>query len=313
MSLHSVDFQAAVPAGCCTPKATDIVPLTVIHRESAWRVPVVEADFTDRVIASQWTSPSVDGLRALTPDGTHVVGIFLKATSGGIAIDGQEIHRGTIPAGTVLVTHAGQQVTAEFTESCDSLHLHVQHDFAVEHGGASAGQVLADRGLAGFYRDDAIDKLARALLAANEAGCVAGCAEKLGAPMLARLFHLHRTSKRVDTRRTRIALQRWRLDRVSEYVQANIRGSITLADIAAAAGLSPMHFAAQFRAATGHKPHDYLLLCRIERAKTLLDDPSRSLIDIALAVGFRTQAHFTTVFKRVAGQTPSVWRGARTG
>ena len=69
-----------------------------------------------------------------------------------------------------------------------------------------------------------------------------------------------------------------------------------------------MHFAAQFRAATGYRPHQYLLLCRLERAKELMVDPSRSMLDIALDVGFHTQAHFTTVFKRLTGKTPGVWR-----
>ncbi|MFX4574059.1 AraC family transcriptional regulator, partial [Acinetobacter baumannii] len=45
---------------------------------------------------------------------------------------------------------------------------------------------------------------------------------------------------------------------------------ISLQDIAAAAGLSRMHFASQFRAATGMRPHDYLLRQRIRRAEHLL-------------------------------------------
>jgi len=107
---------------------------------------------------------------------------------------------------------------------------------------------------------------------------------------------------------TRITIQGWRLARVTDYVGANLDKPITLADIARAAGLSPMHFAAQFRAATGHKPHEYLQLCRIERAKELLDRGTLSLIEVALETGFRTQAHFTTVFKRFAGSTPHSWR-----
>jgi AraC-like DNA-binding protein len=83
---------------------------------------------------------------------------------------------------------------------------------------------------------------------------------------------------------------------------------ISLADLARVAGLSPMHFAAQFRLATGHRPHEYLQLRRIERAKRLLLQPNVSLIDIALQVGFRTQSHFTTVFKRYIGKAPSHWR-----
>jgi AraC family transcriptional regulator len=71
-----------------------------------------------------------------------------------------------------------------------------------------------------------------------------------------------------------------------------------------------MHFAAQFKAATGMRPHQYLLKRRIERAEELLKQSGISLVDVALTVGFQTQAHFTTVFKRFAGDTPHQWRSA---
>ncbi|MEW6148553.1 MAG: helix-turn-helix transcriptional regulator, partial [Pseudomonadota bacterium] len=85
---------------------------------------------------------------------------------------------------------------------------------------------------------------------------------------------------------------------------------ITLEHLAAVAGLSRMHFAAQFRAAVGMRPHEYLLKCRIERAQELLKQGDVSLVDTALTVGFQTQAHFTTVFKRFVGDTPYQWRSA---
>jgi AraC family transcriptional regulator len=47
---------------------------------------------------------------------------------------------------------------------------------------------------------------------------------------------------------------------------------------------------------------------RIERAQQLLAATSGGLVDIALSVGFQTQAHFTTVFKKIAGSTPYQWR-----
>ncbi|MBR0816714.1 helix-turn-helix domain-containing protein [Bradyrhizobium liaoningense] len=106
------------------------------------------------------------------------------------------------------------------------------------------------------------------------------------------------------------SLQKWRLKRVLQYVDENLAGKITLQDLAAVAGLSRMHFAAQFRVAVGMRPHDYLLNRRIERAQELLRRADVSLVDVALTVGFQTQAHFTTVFKRFAGDTPYQWRSA---
>ena len=62
-------------------------------------------------------------------------------------------------------------------------------------------------------------------------------------------------------------LQKRRMKRVTDHVDAHLSRRITLADMAAAAGLTRMHFAAQFRAATGMRPHDFVLQRRIERAQ----------------------------------------------
>jgi AraC family transcriptional regulator len=104
------------------------------------------------------------------------------------------------------------------------------------------------------------------------------------------------------------ALPKWRLMQVLTYIDTNIGEPITLANLAATAGLSRMYFAKQFRTTTGFRPHDFVLRKRIERAQQLLAATSDPLVDIALSVGFQTQAHFTTVFKNVVGSTPYQWR-----
>jgi AraC family transcriptional regulator len=65
-----------------------------------------------------------------------------------------------------------------------------------------------------------------------------------------------------------------------------------------------MYFAKQFRATTGMRPHDFIVGRRIARAQQMLAETSDALLDIALSVGFRTQGHFTTVFKKISGSTP---------
>ncbi|HTE80071.1 MAG TPA: AraC family transcriptional regulator, partial [Reyranella sp.] len=96
-------------------------------------------------------------------------------------------------------------------------------------------------------------------------------------------------------------LPKWRLKRVVDHVDAHLDRRVTLADMAAVAGLTRMYFAAQFRRTTGMSPHGYLLRRRVERAQELMRDPSQPLVQIALSVGFGTQPHFTTVFKRLVG------------
>lgn len=107
------------------------------------------------------------------------------------------------------------------------------------------------------------------------------------------------------------ALQKWRLKRVTEYVDGNLSKRVTLLDMAAVAGLSRMHFASQFRVATGIRPHEFLLSRRVRRAEELLQNTTMSIVEIALTVGFQTQAHLTTVFKRFVGCTPGRWRAIK--
>jgi transcriptional regulator GlxA family with amidase domain len=106
-------------------------------------------------------------------------------------------------------------------------------------------------------------------------------------------------------------LPKWRLKRVQVYMERNIGESLSLAELAAAAGLSRMHFAAQFRAATGLRPHSYLLHLRIAQAKMIMATSSMPLAQIALIVGFQAQSHFSTVFKRLTNETPACWRKAQ--
>jgi AraC family transcriptional regulator len=105
-------------------------------------------------------------------------------------------------------------------------------------------------------------------------------------------------------------LTKWRLKRVLSYIDEHICESITLATLAQVAGLSRMYFAAQFRAATGSRPHECILRKRIKLAQQLLTETSEPLVSISLAVGFQSQAHFSTVFKRFAGLSPNQWRAA---
>jgi AraC-like DNA-binding protein len=104
------------------------------------------------------------------------------------------------------------------------------------------------------------------------------------------------------------ALSKWRLSRVQAYIDEHICEAITLENLAATTGLSRMYFSRQFQVATGLSPHEYVLRKRIERAQHRLAATGDSLVHIGLSVGFQTQAHFTTVFKKFVGYTPLQWR-----
>jgi AraC family transcriptional regulator len=65
-----------------------------------------------------------------------------------------------------------------------------------------------------------------------------------------------------------------------------------------------------FTRATGLTPHQYVLRARIESAKLHLKDNELSIAEVSKRAGFRTQEHFTKVFRKIVGVTPSEFRGA---
>jgi len=101
-----------------------------------------------------------------------------------------------------------------------------------------------------------------------------------------------------------------RLKKVLDYIEVNFSKDIHLNDLAQTAGLSAFHFAKLFKQSTGASPHQYILQRRLERAKELLRKPSMSLSEIGLESGFADQSHFTNVFRRFVGATPSKFRSS---
>jgi AraC-like DNA-binding protein len=107
------------------------------------------------------------------------------------------------------------------------------------------------------------------------------------------------------------ALPPWKLRRVLDFVEDNLSGTIAIADQARVVGMSRSWFCRAFKASTGVAPHQWLLGTRIDRAKHLLLMRKQTLAEIALAVGFADQAHFTRAFRRAEGESPGAWQRAR--
>lgn len=97
--------------------------------------------------------------------------------------------------------------------------------------------------------------------------------------------------------------------RAIEHLRAHLARPVTLADLAATAGLDKFHLCRAFRAQVGMPPHTYLTHLRVARAKELLREGVRAS-EIAPRVGFCDQAHLTRHFRRLVGTTPARY-GAR--
>jgi AraC family transcriptional regulator len=103
-------------------------------------------------------------------------------------------------------------------------------------------------------------------------------------------------------------LDRRRLARVLDFIEANLEDQLTIDRMAQVACLSRFHFARAFKAATGQPPHRYVSDRRLQRAKALLAQGDWPLADIALALSFSCQANFTRAFRDATGRTPGQYR-----
>jgi AraC family transcriptional regulator len=91
-------------------------------------------------------------------------------------------------------------------------------------------------------------------------------------------------------------------------MEGNLGHSLTVAEIAAVAGLAPNYFLRAFREEMGTTPHQYLLALRVTAAERMLVNPEMDLAEIAYAAGFSSQSHMTTAFGKLRGQTPGAYR-----
>jgi AraC family transcriptional regulator len=126
----------------------------------------------------------------------------------------------------------------------------------------------------------------------------------LGAVLVQELARSDRGADSVETS-VRGGLAAWQQRIVAAYIEEHLAEQIPLATLARLARLSPYHFSRAFKQSFGVPPHRYHTSRRIEHAKALLEDRTRSVTDIGLTLGFSETSSFTTAFRRATGLTPS--------
>jgi AraC family transcriptional regulator len=95
---------------------------------------------------------------------------------------------------------------------------------------------------------------------------------------------------------------------VRDFIEEHLEESISLQALADTAGLSICYFCRAFKQSEGVTPHDYIVRCRVQRARELLADTDLPLSEIAIAVGFADQSHCARRFREHVGLTPSRYR-----
>lgn len=100
---------------------------------------------------------------------------------------------------------------------------------------------------------------------------------------------------------------------VLHFIENNLSDRITAEDMARLCLMSPFRFSRTFKEAFGVTFREYLLRLRMIEATRLLENPQAQVTDVAYAVGFNDMSHFSRMFKRHFGTTPSAAQEAFQG
>ena len=250
------------------------------------------------VVAGLATWETDAGRYALTP-GRHL--ILSRGTRYGLTIDGGKpaetfcvfFKDGFVEAALRSITESEARLLDDPAEPAESFALleTIVHDSAQSPGPH----------LAALHR----------LVQEGSVGSIglSGAMQDAALAVVNRSSALTRMSKRLPAARsgTRRELVR-RLHQARDFMRSGFGGSLSLAQVAREACLSPFHFHRSFRTCFGETPHQFVIRLRLDRAAARLRRTDSPVTDIALAVGFESPAHFSRAFKTRFGSSPQAYR-----
>jgi AraC family transcriptional regulator len=211
--------------------------------------------------------------------------------------------------GGLCITPAGQSISAFWDKPLDNLGMFLAPDFVEKTAAENRFSPKFD-----FYdevsdRDPLVQHIALTLLDEynneNREGNL--YADSLINTLTLHLLKNYSNAKGIMENMSG-GLSGYKLNRVKEFINANLEEDLSLADLAAIADLSQFHFARSFRKSTGLTPQQFVTEQRIERAKQLLAKDDLPIVEVGLQTGFKNQSHFTTLFRKYTKFTPKTWR-----
>lgn len=240
----------------------------------------------------------------------NFVALLLKPASAE-RLNGARRHLPGMEAGSLMTCPAGLDGRWIFNDEVETLHVYLPQALLDQFSPSGRTVELHDN----LNLDDpVVRRLMQEILKAmhgDEAERL--YSDALGIALAARLAGLHACGG-APVKVVRGGLAGWQLKRTTEYLINLLADEVQLAELAALADLSTFHFCRAFKQSTGLPPHAWLTARRIERAQELMAaHPCMGLTEIALCVGYESQAAFGVAFKRATGVTPGHWRRERAG
>lgn len=96
---------------------------------------------------------------------------------------------------------------------------------------------------------------------------------------------------------------------LENLIEKNLQdNTLSVENLSVELGMSRVQLYRKVTALTGHNVNDYISEYRLNKARTLLENPDKNISEIAYELGFGNPSYFTTFFKQKTGKTPTEWR-----
>ena len=250
--------------------------------------------------------PAGEMPEAVTP--SHTLIVCLGDFQASFQIDGKWQHE-QYTKGDVAIVAAGELFPrVKIDREVPLLDLFLSADALVD----GVGEIISSRTQLRSHfhlRDPLIEQMALALKTELE---IAGEDSKLYADSIATALGVH-LLRRYGVKKSLVkeyqrGLTPYQLRAVIEYIQTHLDSELNLTKLSNIVQISPHYFASLFKQSTGLSPYKYIIQCRLQKAKTLLQQQDLPIVFICQEVGFKNQSHFTRVFRQHFQITPKAYR-----
>lgn len=217
-----------------------------------------------------------------------------------IQVDGERRHA---PAGSISLLHPGHEETFTFATDRATRHSYVHFSYT------PPPLALTRRHLPIILPlSTALQDLTRRLL--DQRAATLSTRDLLQRALVAQLFWQYvGEAERGSGPRPVPALEH-----AEQYIRAHLDQPLTLAEIAAAAAVSPAHLTRLFHAEYDTTPVAFVWACRVQRGIDLLENTGLTVEQIAHLCGFQSSSHFSRRVRQACGLSPlavrrRTWQG----
>jgi len=222
---------------------------------------------------------------------------------------GGKLHTTQMRKGVIGITPKGIPTQARWFEDVDFLLISFNSELFQKVCDDSINcdsiEIIPQRGV----DDSQIFHLGMALKGEITAGCPSGnvFTESIATALAIRILKNYSLVNPKITE-SEIKLSQRQLQEVIDYIHDNLALKLSLEKLAVLVNMSSYNFCRWFKHSTGVSPHQYIIQCRIKRAKFLLAYTKLPLVEIALNIGCSSQTNFTVLFRKHMGITPKAYR-----